>query len=86
MILSFFGIGLSQDELPHSISFENKRARVCQLDPQQVVSEFLRAEKVKRAKHYLLRRGIKPWTKWDYSNTTWKWLRVAKRQAAERRS
>jgi len=50
--------------LPQSTVSGERGADVCQPDPRQSVSEFLRGIRLLQAKHYLKRRGIKPWDRW----------------------
>lgn len=49
------------------------RADEHRTDPHQNVIQFLRSIKLARAKHYLKRRGIKQWDRWDYSNKAFAW-------------
>ena len=71
--MSFFGLSLPLDVVPHSIRFEQRRVSgISQPDPETNVRRFLREQSLRRAKGYLKARGIKPWDRWDFTDTAFR--------------
>lgn len=61
-------------------AYGERSEAVDQRDPHTNVVRFLRDIKLKRAKHYLQRHGIKQWDRWDRTNTAFAWRRNSKPQ------
>lgn len=77
--MSFFGLLLPEHELPLTLRLARKRRPALSDDSDLTVGtigqRISHAWKLRKAKRYLYVRGIAPWTKWDHSNTTFRFRR-----------